>query len=79
MDEDFIGQLVESKKRSRLLMQRIPAVVGEYDATDSSNGKKAGLQFLDKITSVDSFPVSFYDDISGIPGNKKETTGYITH
>ncbi len=72
MDEDFIGQLVESKKRSSLLMQRLPAVVGEYDAKDSSNGKKAGLQFLDKITSVDSFPINFYDDISGYLATKKK-------
>ena len=72
MDEDFIGQLVESKKRSgSLLMQRLPAYVGEYDVKDSSNGKKAGLQFMDKITAIDSVAVNFYDDMSAYLTNKK--------
>ena len=72
MDENFIEQLVESKKKTgSLLMQRLPALVGEYDVKDSSNGKKAGLQFMDKITAVDSVPVNFYDDISAYLPTKK--------
>lgn len=72
MDEDFIGQLVESKKRSgSLLMQRLPTYVGEYDVKDSSNGKKAGLQFMDKITAIDTVPVNFYDDMSVFLATKK--------
>ncbi len=75
MDENFIEQLVESKKKSgSLLMQRLPAIVGEYDAKDTSNGKKAGLQYMDKIIAVDSTPVHFYDDISAyLPAKKNQS------
>ena len=72
MDENFIEQLIESKKKSgSLLMQRLPPFVGGYGANDSSNGKKAGLQELDKIVSVDSVPVVFYDDIPALLASKK--------
>ena len=72
MDSNFIEQLVESKKKvGSLLMQRLPALVGEYDAKDSSNGKRAGLKFMDKITAVDSVPVSYYDDIPAYLTSKK--------
>jgi WD40 repeat protein len=37
----------------------------------TSNGKKAGLQSLDKIISIDSVPVTFYDEMSSILGGKK--------
>jgi len=75
MDENFIEQLVESKKRvGFLVMERIPPLVGEYDPKDTSTGKKVGLQFLDKITSIDSLPVAFYDDISTILAQKKKKT-----
>lgn len=72
MDENFLEQLIESKKKSgNLLMQRLPALVGSYDAKDSSNGKKAGLQEMDKITAIDSVPVIFYDDMTAILSGKK--------
>jgi regulator of sigma E protease len=75
MDENFIEQLVESKKKTgSLLMQRLPALVGEYDAKDSSTGKKIGLQPMDKIVAIDSMPVNFYDDITHILAGKKNTT-----
>ena len=75
MDENFIEQLVESKKRvGNLLMQRLPALVGEYDAKDSSTGKKIGLQPMDKITAIDSFPVQYYDDMTAILSGKKNQT-----
>jgi len=74
MDENFIEQLVESKKKSgSLLMQRLPAIVGAYDLKDTSNGKKAGLQEFDKITSIDSVPVNFYDDMTVILSKKKNS------
>jgi regulator of sigma E protease len=74
MDENFIEQLVESKRKSGfLLMERLPAIVGAYDAKDTSNGKKAGLQALDKITSIDSIPVNFYDDIPALLSKKKNS------
>jgi regulator of sigma E protease len=70
--KDFIGRLVESKRRSgMLLMPRIPAYIGEFGAKDTSNGKKAGLRELDKIISIDSLPVTYYDDMSTILAKKK--------
>ncbi len=69
---NFIERLVESKRRTgMLLMQRIPAYIGEYAPKDTSNGKKAGVKFMDKITAIDSVPVSFYDDMTTILAGKK--------
>ena len=69
---NFIERLVESKRRAgMLLMQRIPTYIGDYSSKDTSNGKKAGLQSLDKIISIDSVPVTFYDEMSSILGGKK--------
>ncbi len=72
MPVNFIERLVESKRRSgMLLMQRLPAYVGEYAPKDTSNGKKAGLHPLDKIVAIDSMPVNYYDDMSRILAGKK--------
>lgn len=72
MDENFIEQLIESKKKTgSLLMQRIPAYVGEIDPKDTSNAAKAGLHLMDKIVAIDSAPVHYYDDISGLLAPKK--------
>ena len=71
---NFIERLVESKKKTgMLLMQRIPTYIGGYDAKDTSNGKKAGILPLDKITSIDSLPVTFYDDMTTILSGKKNS------
>ncbi|HMO60806.1 MAG TPA: RIP metalloprotease RseP [Ferruginibacter sp.] len=79
MPENFLERLIESKKKNgMLLMQRLPALVGEYDKNDSSNGKKAGLQFMDKITAIDSIPVQYYDDMTAILANKKNTNVSLT-
>lgn len=72
MPVNFIERLVESKRRTgMLLMQRIPAYIGEYAPKDTSNGKRAGLQVMDKIVAIDSMPVNFYDDITSILAGKK--------
>ncbi|MEN9571902.1 MAG: metalloprotease RseP [Bacteroidota bacterium] len=72
MPENFLEKLIESKKKNGMfLMQRLPAIVGEYDAKDISNGKKAGLQAMDKIVAVDSMPIQFYDDVSAALAAKK--------
>ena len=72
MPNNFIERLIESKRKTgMLLMQRIPTLVGEYDVKDSSNGKKAGLQFMDRIVSIDSVPVTFYDEIIPLVNPKK--------
>ncbi|MES2892177.1 MAG: RIP metalloprotease RseP [Bacteroidota bacterium] len=72
MPVNFIERLVESKRRSgMLLMQRLPAYIGDYAPKDTANGKKAGLQPLDKIVAIDSLPVNYYDDMSRILAGKK--------
>jgi regulator of sigma E protease len=72
---NFIGRLVESKKKSDyLLMQRLPTLMGSFDAKDTSNGKKAGIQFMDKILAVDSTSVKYYDEISPLLADKKNKT-----
>ena len=69
---NFIERLVESKRRTgMLLMQRIPAYIGEYAKKDTSNGKKAGLQQMDRIVAIDSLPVTYYDHISPILASRK--------
>ncbi len=69
---NFIERLVESKRKSgMLLMQRIPTYIGEYSPKDTMNGKKAGLQVMDRITAIDSIPVKFYDEMSAILAGKK--------
>ena len=69
----IIGALIE-KKRSKnpLLIERVPAFVGEFNKKDTSNAKKAGLQYLDKIIKVDSVPVEFMDDIVAYTDTKRK-------
>jgi regulator of sigma E protease len=65
---NFIERLVESKRRTgMLLMQRIPTYIGEYSAKDTSNGKKAGVQLLDRIVSIDSVANVNVDGKIGLP------------
>src|SRR5436190_8227849 len=59
----LIGQLVEKKKsKGRLFLPRIPAIMGDFEKSDTSNAKKAGLQYWDRIVKVDSTPVTFLDE-----------------
>lgn len=76
MPQNFIERLVESKKKTGMLLsQRVPAYVGEYHPKDTiSNGKKAGLQFLDQVVSVDSTPVVFFDEMAQVLSSKKNQT-----
>lgn len=71
MPVNFIEKLVEGNRRGTLIMERLPTYVGSYDAKDTSNGKRAGLQEYDRITAIDSTPISFYDEISPLITNKK--------
>jgi regulator of sigma E protease len=75
---NLIEKLIESKrKRGMLLAPRIPAYVGKYDKKDTtSNGKKAGLQEMDKIVAIDSTPISFYDEMTAVLGKHKN--GQVT-
>ncbi|HEX4876631.1 MAG TPA: RIP metalloprotease RseP [Chitinophagaceae bacterium] len=62
---NLIEKLIESRrKRGLLLAQRIPAYVGKYEKKDTSFGKKAGLQEMDRIVAIDSTPIQFYDEMA---------------
>lgn len=75
----FIGDLIEAKKnRSPLFIQRIPAVIGEFDKKDTSYAKKANLQQWDRIVKVDSVPVNFYDDLVNYLDKKRNSTVLLT-
>lgn len=69
---DLIDKLITRKdKRRTLLIERVPAYVGAYGKKDTSYGNKAGLKEFDKIVSIDSIPVEFYDEMVAILGNHK--------
>lgn len=65
---NLVEKLIESKRKKGLLLQlRLPTYVGKYDKKDDTTyGKKAGLQEMDKIVAVDSIPVQFYDEMPSI-------------
>jgi regulator of sigma E protease len=68
----LIGQLVEKKKsKGRLFYPRIPAIMGDFSADDTSYAKKAGLQYWDKIVKVDSTDITYLDEAAGYFGTKK--------
>lgn len=75
----LIGQFVEKKKtKAPLFTIRRPAIIGEFEKGDSSNAKKAGLQYWDKIVKVDSAPVNFMDDMATYIDNKKNKQVTLT-
>lgn len=77
MPENYLERLIESKKKNgQLLMQRIPTYVGDLSdkAFDTFPSKQSGLAYMDKILSVDSMPVQYYDELSTILNNKKNAT-----
>ena len=72
---NLVEKLIESKRKKGLLLQlRLPTYVGKYPAKDTSYGKKAGLQEMDKIIAIDSIPVQFYDEMITILQNRKNGT-----
>jgi len=80
MPPDLIGQLVELKKKGvGFLELRRPAIVGDLTDKffDTLPAKVAGLQHFDKIISVDSTPVQFFDEISSILQHKKNSMAQI--
>lgn len=74
--EGFIGQIVEQKKRSPIVLPRIPVFVGEVN--DSSNAFKAGLIVKDQIIQIDSQTVTYFDQIKPILLNSKGKQVQIT-
>jgi len=67
--ESFIGQVVEQKKRTPIVLPRIPAFVGEV--ADSSAAQNAGLIAKDQIVEIDSIPVTYFDQIKPILQSRK--------
>ncbi|WP_276504946.1 RIP metalloprotease RseP [Terrimonas pollutisoli] len=62
---NLVEKLIESKRKKGLLLdRRLPTYIGKYSAKDTSYGKKAGLQEMDRIIAVDSTPVRFFDEMA---------------
>lgn len=69
---DLIDKLITRKdKRRILMMERLPAIVGEYDKKDTSYGKQAGLKPFDRIISVNDTPINFIDEVNAVGANNK--------
>jgi regulator of sigma E protease len=75
LPENFVGQSIESRGKGSqglsLLSPRIPTYVGDVSDT-SLGGNKVGLHFLDKIVSIDSIPVTYFDEMATILATKKK-------
>ncbi len=80
MPVDLIGQLVEKKKQGVGFIEfRREAIVGDISDKmfDTMYAKKAGLQPMDKIISIDSVPVTFVDEMGKLVEKKKNGTVQI--
>ena len=80
MPVDLIGQLVEKKKQGVGFIEfRREAIVGDISDKmfDTMYAKKAGLQPMDKIISIDSVPVNFVDEMGKLVEKKKNATVQI--
>lgn len=76
---DLIDKLITRKDKKRILIaERIPAYVGKYEEDDTSYGKKAGLKELDRIVSIDSVPIQFYDEMTKVLANYKNNQVELT-
>ena len=75
---DLVGKLVESKRRRRLVEIRMPIIVDEFDAKDTSYASKSGLQKGDKIMAVDSVAVAHFDEMIPLVAKKKNSTVQLT-
>lgn len=74
-----IGQLIEKKKsKGRFIDPRVPAIIGDFSPGDSSNAKKAGIRYWDKIVKVDSLPIAFFDQATAYFGTRKNQKVLIT-
>ncbi len=74
LPKDLLGQLTEKKKKGVGFIEiRMPSIVGDLSDKifDSSNAKKAGLTHFDKIISVDSLPINYFNELSPALQNKK--------
>ena len=64
---NLVEKLIESKRKKGLLLElRLPTYVGRFSDKDTSFGKQAGLQEMDRVIAVDSVPVQFFDEMATI-------------
>lgn len=77
---NLVEKLIESKRKKGFLLQlRLPTYVGKYGSkNDTLYGKKAGLQEMDKIVAIDSIPVQFYDEMTTILQNRKNSQAVLS-
>jgi regulator of sigma E protease len=74
LPKDLLGQLAVLKKKGvGFIEKRTPAMVGDISDKyfDTLNAKKAGIKSLDRIISIDSVKINFYDEITPILQKKK--------
>ncbi len=74
LPKDLLGQLAELKKKGVGFIEiRLPAMIGDISDKffDTLNAKKAGIKSLDKVISIDSVPVNFYNEIGPMLQQKK--------
>jgi regulator of sigma E protease len=74
LPEALLGQLAEDKKQGVGFIEiRKPAMVGDMSDKffDTSYAKKAGLQHFDKILSIDSTSVQYFDEMAPLLQAKK--------
>ena len=78
LPKDLVGQLIESKRRRRLIEVRVPALVGAFDKKDTSYAKQSGLKEGDKIVAVDSVSFQFFDEMIPLVAQKKNSQVVLT-
>jgi regulator of sigma E protease len=74
LPKNLLGQLTELKKKGVGFIEiRRPAIVGDIADKffDTTYARKAGLKNFDKIISVDSVPVTFFNDLAPVLEAKK--------
>ncbi|MBN8834412.1 MAG: RIP metalloprotease RseP [Niastella sp. SCN 39-18] len=75
----LIGALVEKKRaKGSMFLPRIPAIMGAFDAKDTTPAARAHLQYWDKIVKVDSVPVAFLDEAATYFDSHKNETVNLT-
>ncbi len=80
LPKNLLGQLATLKKKGVGFLEiRRPALVGDMSDKffDTSNAKKAGLKRFDKIISVDSMPINYFNEMGTILQSKKNGTVQI--
>lgn len=76
---DLVDKIITRKDKKRvLIMERLPAYVGEYKKNDTAYGKMAGLLPMDRIVAVNDQPVTFFDEVNEVGSKNKNGQVKIT-